>query len=470
MAKPTGFMEFARENPKKRPIAERVADFREIENLLPVEVVKNQAARCMDCGVAHCHNFGCPLGNLIPEWNDMVYRDQWQKSLIRLHATNNFPEITGRICPAPCETACTLAINREAVCIRHIELQIVERGWQEGWIQPEPAEYQTGRHVAVIGSGPCGLAAAQQLARAGHGVTVFEKSDRLGGLLRYGIPDFKLGKGILDRRLEQMRQEGVLFETGVDAGRDLSVKYLKRTFDAVLITAGATTPRDLPLPGRRLQGIHTAMDYLSRQNRLHAGDSMSKGDEISAAGKKVVVLGGGDTGADCVGTALRQGARTVTQIEILPEPPRERRPNNPWPDWPNILRTSSSHEEGCTRLWGLMTSEFLGTDDRLQAIRCVQAQWHPEGGGFQEISGTERMLDADLVLIAAGFTHVEHGPLVQETGLNLDTKGNIQVDEGFQTSARGIFAAGDCVMGASLVVRAIHQGREAAAAIDRRLI
>ncbi len=469
MGKPTGFMDFSRQDPSKRPVAERLRDYAELEIALAPEEIHHQAARCMDCGVPHCHDYGCPLQNRIPDWNDLVYRGQWRKALDWLHATNNFPEITGRICPAPCETSCTLAINREAVCIRHIEYQIAERGWEEGWIQPEIPEIRTGRQVAVVGSGPCGLSAAQQLARQGHKVTVFEKMDRPGGLLRYGIPDFKLDKKVIDRRIGQMQAEGVLFETGVEAGCDLSVKYLQRTFDALLVSIGAGEPRDLSLPGRNRKGIHFAMDFLTQQNRQVAGDAVPAAEKIEVRGKAVVVLGGGDTGADCVGTSLRQGARQVIQIEILPKPPGERASKNPWPTWPNVLRTSSSHEEGCERQWGWKTTEFLGSDGRVQAIRCIQVGNPDAEGRFPEIPGTEREFPADLVLLAAGYLHAEHGPLVTGSELDLDSRGNVRVNSGFQTSVPGIFAAGDTVTGASLVVRVMYQGRMAAAAIDRYL-
>ncbi len=360
MGKPTGFLLYERQEPPKRPVADRVHDYQEIELRLPVPQLEVQAARCMDCGVPFCHSFGCPVQNLIPDWNDMVYRKQWRKALDLLHLTNNLPEVTGRVCPAPCEAACTLAINQKPVAIRPIALQIIERGWERGWVQPEPAPVKTGKKVAIIGSGPTGLAAAQQLARRGHEVVVFEKADRLGGILRYGIPDFKLEKWVIDRRIEQMRSEGVVFETRVEAGSDVSVRYLRRTFDAILLAAGARTPRDLKVPGRELDGIHFAMRFLTQQNRRNAGDTVPAEEAISAAGKNVVVIGGGDTGADCIGTARRQGARDIVQIELLPEPPAERPADNPWPTWPRTLRSSSSHEEGCKRLWSIGTREFVG--------------------------------------------------------------------------------------------------------------
>ncbi len=362
MGKPTGFMEFARQDAPKRPAKERIHDYREIEQMLPEEDLRRQAARCMDCGIPYCHAHGCPVENLIPDWNDMVYRGQWRKALELLHATNNFPEITGRVCPAPCETSCTLSINEPAVTIRQIERQIAERGWQEGWTLPQPATHKSGRRAAVIGSGPAGLAAAQQLARRGHEVVVYEKADRVGGILRYGIPDFKLEKWVIDRRLEQMKAEGVFFETKVDAGADISAGYLRRSFDAIVLAAGSRVPRDLTVPGRELKGIHFAMDYLTQQNRRVAGDSIPPGEEITAFKKKVLVIGGGDTGSDCVGNARRQGAMEIHQIEILDQPPDERAGNNPWPNWPLILRTSSSHEEGCRRAWSVTTRDFVGEE------------------------------------------------------------------------------------------------------------
>jgi glutamate synthase (NADPH) small chain len=473
MGKPTGFMEHAREDPKKRPVAERVADFKEVEQLLSADTLEVQAARCMDCGIPYCHSFGCPLGNRIPEFNDMVFRKQWRRALALLQSTNNFPEVTGRICPAPCEAACSLSINQKAVTIRELELAIVERGWQEGWIKPEPAPRRTGRRVAIVGSGPAGLAAAQQLARAGHDVVVYEKSRRPGGILRYGIPDFKLDKSVLDRRLGQLEAEGVTFETGVDVGTDISARYLRQRFNAIAITAGARVPRDLSIAGRGLEGIHFAMEYLSQQNRRNAGETFKHSEEILAKGKDVVVIGGGDTGADCVGTARRQGAKSITQIELLPEPPIERPVDNPWPTWPAILRTSSSHEEGCTRLWSIATKEFTGTETHVRSLKCARLEWSlPDSSGrraFKPIPGTDFDLKADLVLLALGFLHIEHGPIVEELGLKTDDRGNLVADRAFQTNVPGVFAAGDSVAGASLVVRAIAQGRQMAAAVDEYL-
>ncbi|MEW6719050.1 MAG: glutamate synthase subunit beta [Thermodesulfobacteriota bacterium] len=474
MGKPTGFMEFDREEPPHRPVEERVKDYREVDVPLPGDRIATQAARCMDCGIPFCHSFGCPVKNRIPDWNEMVYRDRWRNALELLHQTCNLPEVTGRVCPAPCEAACTLAINLPAVTIRHLELQIVERGWEEGWIRPEIAERKSGKRVAVVGSGPAGLPAAQELARRGHEVVVFEKSDRVGGMLRYGIPDFKLEKRIIDRRLEQMRAEGVVFETGVNAGVDVSAAYLRRSFDAIVLAAGATVPRDLPAPGRDLAGIHFAMEFLRQQNRLNAGDGIPPSERISAEGKHVVVIGGGDTGSDCIGTSRRQGAASITQIELLPKPPEERLPANPWPTWPVVLRTSSSQEEGCERMWSIQTKEFEGADGRVRNLKCVRLDWsEPDAGGrrsFREIPGTEFDLRADLVLLAMGFVHVEHGPLVRDLGVATDPRGNIVVDGNFMTNVPGVFGAGDAVLGASLVVRAIDTGRRAAWGADAWLM
>ena len=473
MGKPTGFVEHPRQDPSQRPVAERIEDYREIEQPLPLDQAEIQAGRCMDCGIPYCHAFGCPLANRIPEFSDMVFRKKWRRALDLLHSTNNFPEITGRVCPALCETACSLSINSKPVSVRHLELQIVERGWQEGWIQPQVAQEKTGRSVAIIGSGPAGLAAAQQLARRGHNVVVFEKAAAPGGILRYGIPDFKLDKRILDRRLGQVRAEGVQFETGVEIGADVSVRYLLKKFDAVCITTGAREPRDLKIPGRGLEGIHFALEYLTQQNRRNAGEAIPFDQEILARNKDVVVLGGGDTGSDCIGTARRQGARSVTQIELLPEPPAERPPEAPWPTWPAILRSSTSHEEGCERLWGIQTKEFLGRGIRVRGMRCVRlARSEPDASGrrtFNEIPGSEFERKADLVLLALGFVHVEHGPIVSELDLRTDDRGNLVVGADYMTTAPGVFAAGDSVLGASLVVRAIHLGRQMAAAVDKYL-
>lgn len=473
MVRPTGFLEYPQEKPPYRQVEERVRDYREVEMFLPQDRLEIQAARCMDCGIPYCHAFGCPVKNRIPEWNDMVHRKQWRKALALLHSTCNLPEITGRICPAPCEPACTLSINLPPVTIRHIELQIVEMGWTKGWIRPEPAMRKTGRRVAVVGSGPAGLAAAQQLARKGHEVVVFEKADRIGGLLRYGIPDFKLEKWVIDRRLDQMRAEGVIFKTGVNVGTDVTVRYLRSAFNAIVITAGATVPRDLPVPGRERAGIHFAMDFLTQQNMANSGEVIPEDGRISAAGKRVVVIGGGDTGSDCVGTSRRQGAREVHQLEILPKPPEDRHLYNPWPTWPIIMRASSSHEEGCKRQWSVSTKEFLGKQDCVEKLACVRIEWsEPDENGrstFREVPGSEFTLGADLVLLAMGFVHVEHGPLVRDLDLALDARGNLSVDTEQMTSSPGVFTAGDSMVGASLVVRAIDQGRTAAECVHRYL-
>jgi len=457
-------MEFPRQAPSRRTKSERIRDFCEFEIPLSPETLNQQAARCMDCGVPHCHAYGCPVQNRIPDFNEMVWRGQWRRALALLESTINFPEFTGRICPAPCEAACTLMLLEEPVTIRHLEAQIVAKGWQEGWIQPRKAAVKTGKRVAVAGSGPAGLAAAQQLARAGHEVILFERSQRIGGLMRYGIPDFKLEKWVLDRRLEQLKAEGVIFETNVNAGIDLSVRYMQRSFDAIVLAIGAGEPRELDIPGRHLAGIYRAMEYLTGQNKKQAGIAKL---EIDARGKRVVVIGGGDTGSDCVGTAVRQGAREVTQIELLPQPPAVRAPHNPWPAWPQILRTSSSQEEGCTRRWSLASKEFAGADGRVCGVEVAQLAWSEEQ--CQEIAGTGETIPADLVLLALGFLSVEHSPLIAEAQIGLTARGTIEVDENSMTSMPGIFAAGDAVRGATLVVRAIQQGRAAAAGVQRYL-
>jgi len=473
MGKSTGFLEFQRENPSKLSVEERIKDFKEFELLLPEDKIINQAARCMDCGVPYCHSYGCPVNNRIPDWNDMVYRNQWKAALDLLHSTINFPEFTGRICPAPCEPSCTLSINQAPVTIKQIELQIVERGWKEGWIVPQPAAVKTGKNVAVIGSGPSGLAATQQIVRAGHKVTVFEKSDRIGGLLRYGIPDFKLEKRVIDRRLEQMKAEGVIFEPGVDVGIDISPKYLKRTFDAVVIAAGATIPRDMNIPGRELSGIYFAMEFLTQQNKLNAGDFIPEEKRISAKGKHVIILGGGDTGSDCVGTTTRQGAVSITQVEILPQPPNERMEYNAWPAWPQILFTSSSHDEGCERYWTLNAKNFVGSDGKVTGINFGNLDWtEPDKNGmrkFVETSNENIFMKADLVLLAMGFLHVEHGNLVKELNIATDSRGNITVDKAYKTTEPGFFATGDAMIGASLVVHALNHGRRVAASVNQFL-
>jgi len=473
MGKPDDFMRYPRREPPKRPVEERIRDFREFSGRLDRETLGQQAARCMDCGIPFCHQYGCPVKNLIPDWNESISRNQGRRALDQLHATNNLPEVTGRLCPAPCEPACTLAINEPPVLIKQIELEIVEAGWEQGWIQPFRAPLRSGRKVAVVGSGPAGLSAAQQLARCGHDVVVFERADRVGGLLRYGIPDFKMERWVLDRRLEQMQAEGVVFETGVDAGVDVSARYLQRSFDALLIAVGAGVPRELKVPGRGLQGIHTAMEFLTQQNRKNAGLSVSPAEEISAQGKDVVVIGGGDTGSDCIGTARRQGAREIVQLEILPRPPEERTPANPWPTWPAVLTTSASQAEGCTRLWSVATKRFSGDGGSVKRLHGVRLEWAPPAGesppSFREVPGSEFEQRADLVLLAMGFLHPEHGPLVTDLGLETDARGNLRVDARRATSVPGVFACGDTVLGASLIVRAIDSGRIAAGSMDRYL-
>jgi NAD(P)H-dependent glutamate synthase small subunit len=467
-AKPTGFLEYARKDLHKRPKDERLLDWQEVQSLQPKAELSLQAARCMDCGIPFCHAHGCPLGNLIPDFNDLVYHGQWREALDLLHRTNNFPEVTGRVCPAPCETSCTLNLNQEPVTIRQLELAIVERGWQEGWITPQPAPVASGRRVAIVGSGPAGLAAAQQLARAGHAVTVFEQHERIGGILRYGIPDFKLDKRVIDRRLAQMAAEGVVFETGVTVGTDISLSYLRRSFHAVLLAGGARTPRDLTVPGRELGGIHFAMDFLVRQNR--AGGKAAV--DLSAKSKRVVVIGGGDTGADCVGTSLRQGAASVTQFEILPKPPPTRCESTPWPEWPYVLRSSTSHEEGGERRWSVTTKAFLGEAGQLTAVRCAAVEWYTADDGRRvprEQPNTDFVQPAELALLAMGFTREGNTEVFRQFGVELDAFGNPKLNADGMTTTPGVFVAGDLASGASLVVRAIATGRQMAAGIHRHL-
>jgi len=473
MGKITGFMEYKRVNYGMRPIAERLNDYREIIVLPAQEEIARQGGRCMDCGIPFCHAMGCPVYNLIPEWNDLVYNGKWQEAYWRLEMTNNLPEITGRICPAPCETGCTLSINDSSVTIKQIELAIIENAFKQGWVVPRPPSVETGKKIAIIGSGPAGMAAAQELRRLGHAVTVFEKADRIGGILRYGIPDFKLEKWVIDRRIEQLLSEGVEFETGVHIGDDLSAKYLKRTFDVVLLTMGAGAPRDINVPGRDLRGIHYAMDYLIQSNRSVAGLPVD-GEIISAKGKNVVVIGGGDTGSDCVGTANRQGAKKVYQFEILPKPMEWGESFNPsWPNWPQILRTSSSHEEGCARDWNVLTQKFTGKAGNVESMHFAKVKWGaPVAGKPPAMSvdpNTETALQVDLVLLAMGFLHVEHNKLLDELQVAFDTRGNIQTNKRYETSVPGVYAAGDAGIGASLVVRAIFHGREAAKSVSEYL-
>jgi glutamate synthase (NADPH) small chain len=460
VGKVTGFKEYTRETPARRDVTVRIHDYFEVYQPFADDKVRTQAARCMDCGIPFCHT-GCPVNNIIPDWNDLVYREEWKDAIRVLHSTNNFPEFTGRICPAPCEAACVLGINEPPVTIKVIEKTIVEHAWKEGWIQPEPPQTLTGKRAAVVGSGPAGLAAAQQLARAGHAVTLFEKADRIGGLLRYGIPDFKMEKRVLDRRLEQMAAEGVVFRTNAHVGHKIPASDLRKEFDAILLTGGAENPRDLTVPGRELRGIHFAMEYLPQQNKRIAGDEVR--GQILATGKRVVIIGGGDTGADCLGTAHRQQAASVTQFEIMPMPPQERHATTPWPLWPLQLRTESAHEEGGIRDWAVNTTKFTGdAQGNVKQLHAIRVGPPPK---FEAMPGTEFTIDADLVLLALGFTGpVKHG-MIEQLGVELDTRSNVAT-RNYMSSVPGVFAAGDMRRGQSLVVWAISEGRSAAKAVD----
>ena len=465
MGKVTGFKEYTRETPARRPVAKRVLDYFEVYEPFPEEKVRVQGARCMDCGIPFCHT-GCPVNNIIPDWNDLVYRDHWKDAIRVLHSTNNFPEFTGRICPAPCEAACVLGISEPPVTIKLIEKTIVDRAWEEGWIKPELPEMRTGKRIAVVGSGPSGLAAAQQLNRAGHAVTVFEKADRIGGLLRYGIPDFKLEKRVLDRRLEQMMAEGVQFQTNAHVGGNIPAQDLRKEFDAVVLTGGAENPRDLNVSGRELKGIYFAMQFLPQQNKVVAGDTIP--DQILATGKRVVIIGGGDTGADCLGTCHRHQAKSIHQFEIMPMPPLERSPLTPWPLWPLQLRTESAHEEGGKRDWALNTVKFTGDENgNVKQLHAVRVGPPPK---FEAQPGTEFAMDADLVLLALGFTGPVKNGMLEELGVNLDPRGNIATGPDYMSSVPGVFAAGDMRRGQSLVVWAISEGRKAALAVDKYLM
>ncbi|MBV8075122.1 MAG: glutamate synthase subunit beta, partial [Planctomycetaceae bacterium] len=435
MGKPTGFMEIARETPTRRPIPERVQDYLEVYIPFPEEKLRAQGARCMDCGIPFCHQ-GCPLGNLIPDWNDLVFRNQWRAALDRLHATNNFPEFTGKLCPAPCEASCVLGINDNPVTIKLIEANIIDHAWEQGWVVPQPPKVRTGKTVAIVGSGPAGLACAQQLARVGHTVTVFERDDRIGGLLRYGIPDFKMEKRHLDRRLDQMKAEGVIFRPGVNVGMDLPADQLLAGFDAICLCGGATQARDLPIPGRELRGIHFAMEFLPLQNRRVAGDHIPDERFISARDKHVIIIGGGDTGADCLGTVHRHGCQSVHQFEIVPHPPETRTPTNPWPQWSNIFRASSAHEEGGVREYSINTKRFLGEEGRVSALETVRVEMKADNGRMQfvDIPGTERVYPADLVLLAMGFVGPERKGLLEALGVELDRMGNVKADADKRTS------------------------------------
>ena len=472
MGKITGFLEISRELPPRRPVGERLKDWRELEGKLPEEKLRQQGARCMDCGIPFCHK-GCPLGNIIPDWNDLVYRGRWKEAIDRLHSTNNFPEFTGRICPAPSEEACVLNINNDPVTIKQIEKQIIDHAFKEGWVRPVPPSRRSGRRVAVVGSGPAGLAAAAQLNRAGHTVEVFERADRIGGLLMYGIPDFKLEKAVVERRLQQMRDEGVVFRVNAHVGVDVPVADLRQRFDALVLAGGATQARDLPIPGRELEGIHFAMDFLPQQNKRVAGDAVP--DQILATGKRVVILGGGDTGSDCLGTSNRQGAREVHQFELLPKPPESRTEDvAPWPYWPMILRSSSSHEEGVIRDWSLNTKRFSGdADGNVRKLHGVRLEWIKGADGrpqMQEVPGSEFELECELVLLAMGFLGPERAGMLEQLGVDLDQRGNVKVGADYQSSVPGVFSCGDMRRGQSLVVWAIWEGREAARHVDASLM
>lgn len=472
MGKITGFLEIPREMPARRPVSERLKDWQELEGKLPEDKLQQQGARCMDCGIPFCHK-GCPLGNIIPDWNDLVYRGRWKDAIDRLHSTNNFPEFTGRVCPAPCEEACVLRINDDPVTIKQIEKQIIDHAFKEGWIAPVPPSRRTGKKIAVVGSGPAGLAAAAQLNRAGHTVEVFERADRIGGLLMYGIPDFKLEKHIVERRVQQMRDEGVVFHVNANVGGNVAVADLKSKFDAIVLCGGATAARDLPIPGRDLKGIHFAMDFLPQQNKKVAGDDVPH--QILATGKNVVILGGGDTGSDCLGTSNRQGAKSVHQFELLPRPPEDRTEDiAPWPYWPMILRSSSSHEEGVVRDWSINTKKFSGdANGNVTKLHGVRLEWKKGENGrpqMVEVPGSEFELDADLVLLAMGFVGPEKPGMIEQLGVALDERGNVSVGADYQSSVPGVFACGDMRRGQSLVVWAIWEGREAARGVDTYLM
>ena len=473
MGKPTGFKEIAPRDRSYAPVTERTRHYREFVIPLGEKETRQQGARCMDCGIPYCHN-GCPVNNLIPDWNDLVYQGDWRGALDALHATNNFPEFTGRICPAPCEAACTLNITDRPVTIKTIECAIVDKGWEEGWIEPRIAERRTGRSVAVVGSGPAGLACAQQLARAGHAVTIYEKNARLGGLLRYGIPDFKLGKHVIDRRMAQMRAEGVEFRPNTHVGETVAVDELLASHDAIVLAGGAEHPRDMDVPGRALDGVHFAMQFLTQQNKRNADEQIGDNRPLLAKGKRVVVIGGGDTGSDCVGTSIRQGALSVTQLEIMPKPPEAEDKALTWPDWPLRLRTSTSHLEGCERDWSVATKTFKGKNGTVDALELVRIRWEQEPDGrmsMAEIPDSAFQIEADLVLLAMGFMHPRHEGMIESLGVELDGRGNVSADtEAYQTSREHVFTAGDMRRGQSLVVWAIREGRQCARAVDAYLM
>ncbi len=467
MGKVTGFLEYQRESPARRPVTERVNDWFDIYHPMPSEKVRTQAARCMDCGVPFCHT-GCPVNNLIPDWNDLVFSDRWRDAIRTLHATNNFPEFTGRICPAPCEAACVLGINEPAVAIKSVENAIIERAWSEGWVKPERPEKRTGKRVAIIGSGPAGLAAAQQLNRAGHHVTVFEKQNRIGGLLRYGIPDFKLEKHVVDRRIDQLVAEGIEFVLNAWIGKTHTIEQLRKEYQAVLLAVGAEAPRDVEIPGRQLSGVHWAMDYLTQQNKILAGESVPESERITAEGKHVVILGGGDTGADCLGTAHRQKCKSVTMLQHNQRPPETRHESTPWPEWPFQLRVEGAHEEGGLREFAVQTRAFLGNADGcVNKLECVRVGPKPR---FEPVPGSELTLDADLVLIAIGYTGAVRSGLIEQLKVQTTPKGLVATDATYQSSIPGVYAAGDARVGATLVVTAIAEGRKAAHFIDKALM
>ena len=467
MGNPTGFLEIGRVNFERRPVQERIHDWKEVYKEFPEDKLKVQASRCMDCGIPFCHQ-GCPLGNIIPDWNDLVYRGNWEEALLRLLATNNFPEFTGRLCPAPCEGSCVLGINADPVTIKNIEVTIIDRAFNEGIIRPRRPVKRTGKAVAVVGSGPAGLAAAAQLNQAGHWVTVYERADRIGGLLRYGIPEFKMEKKVLDRRLNIMREEGISFRTNANVGMNVSVEELRREFDAILLAGGATAPRDLQVPGRELKGIYFAMEFLPLQNKRCEGDSIPDSEFISAKDKRVVIIGGGDTGADCLGTVHRQGCRSVVQFEILPKPPDSRAADNPWPNWPNIFRTSSAHEEGGERDYCVLTKKLTGTNGHVEQLHGVHVEF--EGRNMKEVPGTEFTIDVDLILLAMGFLGPERTGLLEQLGVTINERGNVTTDSEKMTTVPGIFAAGDMARGQSLIVWAIREGRQAARFVDKYLM
>ena len=473
MGKVTGFLEIKRKKWPTRPVDERLRDWKEVYLPFPVDELKKQAARCMDCGIPFCHQ-GCPLGNIVPDWNDLVYRDHWRDAIDRLHATNNFPEFTGRLCPAPCEGSCVLGINDDPVTIKAVEVSIIERAFDEGWVAPEPPVMRTGKKVAVVGSGPAGLAAAEQLNRAGHWVTVLERSDRIGGLLRYGIPEFKMEKRVLDRRLALMEKAGVMFRPNADVGRGLPVADLRREYDALVLACGAGAPRDLPIPGRELAGVHFAMEYLTLSNRRCEGDAVPDERFISAQGKRVVIIGGGDTGADCLGTVHRQGAVAVHQFELLPRPPDQRAADNPWPQWPNVYRVSSAHEEGGDRVYAVSTQRFTGdAHGRVRQLHAEKVEMTRGDGGrlqFTPVPDSTFTLDVDLVLLAMGFVGPERSGPIEELGLRLTERGNVARDATWMTSVPGVFTCGDMQRGQSLIVWAIAEGRSCAAGVDRWLM